>query len=120
MYTYIYKWKYIYIYIYIYIYTHRFIDRSNDRSNERKWLYAKKARSRQYSTQNVTDTDNADDIVLLANTPTQVESLLHCLEQVGSHRVNVVFLVNLAHLSMYGLCMYVLDIRQYFTKSLPT
>ena len=27
------------------------------------------------------DTDNADDIALLANTPTQAESLLHSLEQ---------------------------------------
>ena len=32
------------------------------------------------STQTITDTDYADDIALLANTPTQVESLLHSLE----------------------------------------
>ena len=29
------------------------------------------------------DSNNADDIVLLANTPKQVESLLHSLEQVA-------------------------------------
>ena len=43
----------------------------------------KKARSWQYPAQTITDADNADDIVLLANTPTQAESLLHCLEQVA-------------------------------------
>ena len=29
----------------------------------------------------ITDANNADDIVLLANTPTQAKSLLHSLEQ---------------------------------------
>ena len=41
----------------------------------------KKARSRRYLTQTIMDTDYADDIVLLANTPTQAESLLYSLEQ---------------------------------------
>ena len=31
----------------------------------------------------MTDADYADDLVLLTNTPTQVDSLLHCLEQVA-------------------------------------
>ena len=39
-----------------------------------------KERSRRYPTQTITDTDYADDIVLLANIPTQAESLLHSLE----------------------------------------
>ena len=40
-----------------------------------------KARSRQYSTQIITDTAYADDIALLANTPAQAESLLYSLER---------------------------------------
>ena len=40
-----------------------------------------KARSRRYLTQTIMDADYADDIVLLANTPTQAESLLHSLKQ---------------------------------------
>ena len=47
---------YLYIYIYIYIY---------------------KARIRRHSAQTMTDVDYADDIVLLANTPIPVESLLN-------------------------------------------
>ena len=50
----------------------------------------KKARSRQYPAETITDADYADDLVLLANTLTQAESLLHSLEQVaggiGLHR----------------------------------
>ncbi len=45
---------------------------------ENGFTLAKK--SGRYLTQSITDTDNADDIGLLANTPTQAESLLHCLE----------------------------------------
>ena len=40
-----------------------------------------KERSRRYPTQTITNTDYADDIVLLANTPVQAKSLLHSLEQ---------------------------------------
>ena len=39
-----------------------------------------KKRSWTYPTQTITDTDYADDIALLANTPTQTDSLLHSLE----------------------------------------
>ena len=39
-----------------------------------------KARSRWYPAQTMTDTDNTDVIVLLANTPAQAKSLLHSLE----------------------------------------
>ena len=39
-----------------------------------------KERSRRYPTKTITDTDYADDIALLANTPTQTETLLHSLE----------------------------------------
>ena len=41
----------------------------------------KKARSRRYPAQTITNADNADDIALLINTPIQVESLLRSLEQ---------------------------------------
>ena len=40
----------------------------------------KKIRSRRYPAETITDKDYADDIALLANTPTQAESLLHSLE----------------------------------------
>ena len=39
-----------------------------------------KERSRRYPAQTITDADYADDIVLLANTPAQAETLLHSLE----------------------------------------
>ena len=41
----------------------------------------KKARSRLNPIETITDTDYTDDIALLVNTPTQVESLLHSLEK---------------------------------------
>ena len=51
-----------------------------------------KKRSRRYPAKTITDADYADDIVLLANTPNQAETLLHSLERaaagIGLH-VNV-------------------------------
>ena len=49
------------------------------------WVYEngftlKKAKSRWYSAKTVIDEDYADDLVLLANTPAQAESLLHNLD----------------------------------------
>ena len=41
-------------------------------------------RSRRYPTKTITDTDYADDIVLLANTPNQAETLLHSLERTAT------------------------------------
>ena len=46
----------------------------------------KKARSRQYPAETITDADYADDLGLLANTSTKVEFLLHSLEQVSFNR----------------------------------
>ena len=40
-----------------------------------------KKRSRRYPAKTITDADYADDIVLLANTPNQAETLLHSLER---------------------------------------
>ena len=47
--------------------------------NERKWSHAKKARSKRYPAETITDADHADDLALLANTQTQGRSLLHGL-----------------------------------------
>ena len=43
-----------------------------------------KERNRRYPTQTITDTDYADDIALLSNTPAQAETLLHDLEQAAT------------------------------------
>ena len=39
-----------------------------------------KKRSRRYPAKTITNADYADDIVILANTPNQAETLLHSLE----------------------------------------
>ena len=54
-----------------------------DKSNKENGFTLNKARSRQYSVETKTDADYADDIALLANTPTQAESQLHSLGQTG-------------------------------------
>ena len=43
-----------------------------------------KERSRRYPAQTNTDSDNADDIALLANAPIQAETLLHSLERAAA------------------------------------
>ena len=48
---------------------------------ENGFTLKKGAISRQYPTQTITDTDYTNAIALLANTPTQAESLLYSLEQ---------------------------------------
>ena len=52
-----------------------------DRFNKRKWLYTKKARSRRYPAQTITDADYAEDTALPANTSAQAESQLHSLQK---------------------------------------
>ena len=54
-------------------------------------------RSRRHSPQTFTDTDNADDIALLSNTPTQAETLLLSLERAAA---GIGFYVN-AHKTEY-------------------
>ena len=46
-----------------------------------KGLTLKKAKSRRYPAQTITDADYADDLALLADTPAQAQLLLHCLER---------------------------------------
>ena len=53
---------------------------SIDLMKENSLTFAKTS-SRRYPTQTITDVDYADDIALLANTPTQAESQQHSLEQ---------------------------------------
>ena len=43
-----------------------------------------KKRSRRYPAKTITDADNADDIAILANTPSQAETLLHSLERAAA------------------------------------
>ena len=43
-----------------------------------------KKRSRRYSAKTITDADYSDDIVILANTPNQAETLLHSLERAAA------------------------------------
>ena len=52
---------------------------SIDKIKENSFKLTKK-RSRRYIAKTITDADYADDIPLLANTPTQAETLLHSLE----------------------------------------
>ena len=43
-----------------------------------------KRRSKRYPAKTITDADYADDLVLLANTPNQAETLLHSLERAAA------------------------------------
>ena len=47
-------------------------------------LTLEKSTSSRYPARTIRNVDNADDIGLLVNTPTQAESLLHSLEQAES------------------------------------
>ena len=60
-----------------------------------------KERSRRYPAKTITDANYTDDIALLANAPTQAETLLHSLEQaaagiglyVNAHKTNICALI---------------------------
>ena len=67
----------LYIYIYIYICLDCVLRTSIDIMKDKGF---KLAGERKYPTQTITEADYADDIVHLANTPTQAESQLHSLE----------------------------------------
>ena len=56
---------------------------SIDRIRENGFELTKK-RSRRYPAKTITDADNADDIVILANIPDQAETLLHSLERAAA------------------------------------
>ena len=59
-------------------------DDDDDRFNESKWFQAGKGKKQKIPAQTITDADYADDITLLANSPAQVETLLHSLERVAA------------------------------------
>ena len=69
---------------------------STDKIKENGFELTKK-RSRKYPAKTITDADYADDIVILANTPVQAETLLHSLERAT---VGIVLNVN-AHRTEY-------------------
>ena len=56
---------------------------SIDKIRENSFELTKK-RSRGYPAKTITDTDYADDIAILANTPNQAETLLHSLERAAA------------------------------------
>ena len=56
---------------------------SIDKIRENSFELTKK-RSRRYTAKTITDTDYADDIAILANTPNQAETLLHSLERTAA------------------------------------
>ena len=79
---------------------------SIDKIRENSFELIKK-RSRRYPAKTITDSDYADDIAILANTPNQAETLLHSLERdaagIGLH-------IN-AHKTEYGVDFGVLKSR---------
>ena len=56
---------------------------SIDKIRENGFELTKKS-SRKYPATAITDADYADDIAILANTPDQAETLLHCLERAAA------------------------------------
>ena len=56
---------------------------STDKIKENGFKLTKEKR-RKYPTKTITDTDDADDIALLVNTPTQAETLLHSRERAAA------------------------------------
>ena len=56
---------------------------SIDKIRENSFELTKK-RSRRYPAKTITDTDYADDIAILANTPNQAETVLHSLERAAA------------------------------------
>ena len=69
-----------------------------------------KKKSRRYPTKTITDADNADDIVILANTPAQAETLPDSLESaaggiglhVNAHKMKDMFINQTGNISTLG------------------
>ena len=69
---------------YLFIICLDYVQRTSiDKIRENSFELTKK-RSRRYPTKTITDADYADDIVILANTPNQAETLLHSLERAAA------------------------------------
>ena len=84
---------------------------SIDKIKENSFELTKK-RSRRYPAKTITNTDNADDIAILANTPAQAETLLHSLEQaaagiglhVNAHKTEYMCFNQTGDISTLGCC----------------
>jgi len=70
---------------YIFIICLDYVLRTSLDTMKEKGFTLRKARSRRYPAQTVTDVDYADDLALLADTPTQAEALLHSLEEAAKN-----------------------------------
>ena len=62
---------------------HNVLRTSIDKMKDNSFKLAKE-RNRRYPARSITNTHNADDIALLANTPAKTETLLHGLERVAA------------------------------------
>ena len=69
---------------YLFIICLDFVLRPSSNKMKDKGFKLTKERSRRSSAQTITDADYADNIALLANTPAQAETLLHCLERAAA------------------------------------
>ena len=68
-----------YLFIYLEYVLRTYIDKMKENG-----FKLTKERSRRYTAQTIGDTNYADDIALLANTPAQAESLIHSLERAAA------------------------------------
>ena len=110
---------YIYIYIYIYIYY---------KIKENGFKLTKESR-RRYPAQTITDAVYADDIALLANSPTQAETLLNSLEQatagiglhVNAHKTEYMCFNQTGNIStLYGSSLKPVDKFSYLGSSVSS
>ena len=88
-----------------------------------------KKRSRKYPTKTITNADYADDIVLLANTPNQAETLLHSLEwaatgtglHVNAHKTEYMCFNQAGHISTQdGTSLKMVDKLTYLGSSVSS
>ena len=70
--------------LYLFIICQDFVLRTSIDTMKVNGFKLAKERSRKYPVQTITDADYADDRALLANTPTQAETLLHRLERAAA------------------------------------
>ena len=89
----------------------------------------KKKRSRRYPAKTITDANYADDIALLANTPNQVETLLHSLEwaaagiglHVNAHKTEYVCYNQTGDIStLEGMSLKLVDKFTYLGSSISS
>ncbi len=62
----------------------RCLKNKKSKKNQRKRLRADKEKKQKVPRKTITDTDYADDIAILANTPNQAETRLHSLERAAA------------------------------------